>query len=379
LMVRCKLLNMNDIIYPFSVPKREQARVTLNQTKEAVSMTQRRPFKIFHDGSHPEFFTRLCQQLGVSEGKVTWLSFSNEEIIPRLDEDVRDFDCVLFASKRLPGAIVYNHNMKNLLRLLSENSDGNVTLAYGYMHGIRSDKEDQPRIAVLAQYEAEEIARRGARRVILLDPHFPQIKGFFPKGIKVESMFAMPLFINYVSCKYNVADCVAVGADGGSGKSRSRVITEKLGLDEVGIEKKRDGNKEKAKPKRVLGDVTGKICLLGDDEVCSGSTIYEDAKFLLENGAVGIVAMVTHPILTKLETLIQMQALEGMLEMVMMDHIYVSPEKRAAMPKLTLLDGSKIWAEAIRCVHDRRSFRGSPDGLLARMYNPEEFPPIVVE
>lgn len=340
-------------------------------------MVVRRPFKVFHDGSHPEFFSRLCQRLGVHEGLVAWLSFSNEEIIPRLDEDVRDYDCFLFATKKLPGAIIYNHNMKNLLRLLSENSDGVVTLAYGYMHGIRSDKEDQPRVAMLAQYEAEEIARRGAERVILLDPHFPQIKGFFPKGTKVETMFAMPVFLNYIRSRYDLSQCVAVGADGGSGKSRSRVITEKLGIDEIGIEKKRDGNKEKAIPKRVLGNVSGKICLIGDDEVCSGSTIYEDAKFLLASGAIGVVAMVTHPILTKIETLEKMQALEGMLEMVMMDHIYVSPEKRVAMPKLTLLDCSKIWAAAIRCIHDGRSFRGSPDGLLARMYNAEEFPSVV--
>ena len=51
-------------------------------------------------------------------------------------------------------------------------------------------------------------------------------------------------------------------------------------------------------PAHVIGDIVGKDCLLVDDEIATGGTIFSATEFLLERGAARVSAAIIHPVLS---------------------------------------------------------------------------------
>jgi len=335
-----------------------------------------RPFKLFHDGSHLVWFEETCEQLSMKPADLFIHEFSNGNVINRIDEDVSEFDCFVMATQGTPMTL-YKETMLGLVSNLAVNSEGRVNLLFGYMPNIRSDKEDQPRIVVAARDMADQITLAGAHRAVIFEPHFKQISGFFDRKItKVSLVFGNPLLVNALMSKFNCKNFVSVAADLGGSKTAG-LVASKLNVDIAIIDKRRIGNEEKAVPYAVIGKVKGKDCVITDDEIASGSTFYEDVLFLLEKGAKSVIGMMSHAIMTNLDTLREIAANDKIPALIVCDTVPISQEKRDILKgKLFIVHTAPVYAEAIRRLSSGGSFRG-PDGLLRRMWDVKHFPPVV--
>ncbi|HEY1126730.1 MAG TPA: ribose-phosphate diphosphokinase, partial [Actinomycetota bacterium] len=113
----------------------------------------------------------------------------------------------------------------------------------------------------------------------------------------------------------------------------------------------RYGDDEVARAVNLIGDVKGKVALIVDDEVASGGTLMEAARFVLEHGAVAVEACVVHPVLSgKAVNRIEASALR---ELVVTDTIPLPARKRIAKVHVTSV--ARLFADAIHAIHDGSS------------------------
>jgi ribose-phosphate pyrophosphokinase len=102
----------------------------------------------------------------------------------------------------------------------------------------------------------------------------------------------------------------------------------------------------------VIGDVEGKTCVLVDDIVDTAGTLCAASAALKREGALKVVAYITHPVLSG-------PAIERIEEseidvMVVTDTIPVRDEARASR-KIKQLSLARLLAEAIRRVSNEES------------------------
>jgi ribose-phosphate pyrophosphokinase len=192
---------------------------------------------------------------------------------------------------------------------------------------------------------ADLVATAGANRVLTVDLHSPQIQGFF--SMPADQLTAVPVLCERLRAE-ELEDTVVVAADVGEAKDAA-VFAKHLGLPIAVIDKRRSGDDERAEAVAVIGDVGGKRCLLVDDEIATGGTIFSATDFLLAQGARGVSAAVVHPVLSgrALERL----GASRLERLLVTDTIPIA----ATSPKIEVLSVAPLLAEAITRIHDGRS------------------------
>jgi ribose-phosphate pyrophosphokinase len=300
--------------------------------------------KIFSGSSHPTLAQEICKCLGIAPGATTTKRFSNENLKVKIEENVREQDVfvVQTASPPLSEHIV---EMLILLDALTHASARRLTAVLPYFPYARSDKKDEPRISVTARLMADLLVAAGAGRVLTVDLHSPQIQGFF--SIPADQLTAVPVLVDRLRTE-GVDDMVVVAADVGEAKDAGR-FARRLNLPLAVIDKRRTGDDERAEAVAVIGDVEGKRCLLVDDEIATGGTIFSATDFLLAKGARSVSAAVVHPVLSG--------GAIGRLNASRLDRLLVTDSIPipTASPKIEVLSVAPLLAEAITRIHDGRS------------------------
>jgi ribose-phosphate pyrophosphokinase len=129
---------------------------------------------------------------------------------------------------------------------------------------------------------------------LTLDLHAGQIQGFF--DIPTDNLFAVPILTRDIKEHYDLDNIMVVSPDVG-GVVRARALSKRLDCMLAIVDKRRDRPGE-SEVMNVIGDVTGKDCLLIDDIVDSGGTLCNAAEALLKNGATSVTAYITHGVLS---------------------------------------------------------------------------------
>ena len=95
----------------------------------------------------------------------------------------------------------------------------------------------------------------------------------------------------------------------------------------------------------IIGEVRGKVCVLIDDMIDTAGTLCQAAGSLLDEGAVEVVAYITHPVLSgkALERITK----SDLTELVVTDTIPLSDEA-AACEKIRQLSVAELLAETMR-------------------------------
>ena len=302
--------------------------------------------KVFSGSTHPALAREICQCLTIPLGEAHTIRFSNENLKIKIDENVREEDVfvVQTSSPPLSESIV---ELLILLDALKHSSARRVTAVIPYFFYARSDKKDEPRISITARLMADLIATAGADRVLTIDLHSPQIQGFF--SIPADQLTAVPVLCDELK-KGDLSNTVIVAADVGEAKDAGR-FAKRLDLPLAFIDKRRAGDDEKAKPAFIIGEVRGKRCLLVDDEIATGGTIFEATDFLLANGAASVSAAVVHPVLSG--RAVERLAASRLERLLVTSTIPIPPEKMQA--KIQTLSVAPLLAEAITRIHDGRS------------------------
>ncbi len=98
----------------------------------------------------------------------------------------------------------------------------------------------------------------------------------------------------------------------------------------------------------LVGEVSGRVCILIDDLADTASTITRAANLLKREGAVRVVALLTHGVLSG-DAVARVEA--SALDRVVVTNTVPQEKHAAECAKLEVLDVSGMFAEAVRRVH----------------------------
>lgn len=249
--------------------------------------------KLFAGSSHPELALKISQELDLPLSKSETVKFSNENLMVRILENVRECDVFYIQTSASP---VNEAIIETLIAIdaLKHASAARVTAVLPYFFYARSDKKDQPRISITARLMADLLQTAGADRVLTMDLHSPQIQGFF--RVPVDQLVAAPILCQYLS-QSDLTNHVLVAGDVGEAKELGR-FSNLLHLPMAVVDKRRYGNDDRAVATNLIGEVAGKHAIIVDDEIATGGTIVEATNFLMNRGALSVQVMATHGVLS---------------------------------------------------------------------------------
>ncbi len=300
---------------------------------------------LFSGRANPELANQIAKYIGVPLGKIELNSFSDKEMYVRINENIRGKDVFLIQPTSPPA----NENLMELLIMIDafqRASARRITAVISYYGYGRQDRKDEPRVPITAKLVANLITTAGADRVLTIDLHAAQIQGFF--DIKVDHLFAAPVFVDYFTSK-NLENLVILSPDMG-GIRRSRAYANRLGASLAVIDKRRTGA-NKTEVLNVVGKVKGKQILIVDDMIDTGGTLIAAVKALIEKGVQEIYVSATHPILSG--SAYEMIESSSLKELVVTDTIPLKQEK--ARTKIKVLSVAPLLGEAIRRIHENKS------------------------
>jgi ribose-phosphate pyrophosphokinase len=298
--------------------------------------------RVFSGNAHPELAQQICSYLGITLGRSEAFKFSNDETFVKILENVREKDVFLIQ----PIAVPVNDNLVELLIMIDamrRASAGRITTVIPYYAYGRTDKKDQPRVAITARLIADFISMAGADRVLTMNLHAGQIQGFF--NIPLDELSAIPLLANNFK-ERNLEDLVVVAPDVGAAR-RARNIADLLGAPIAIIEKQRLGNDDHAEAVSLIGSVEGSNALLVDDEILTGGTMVSAAALLKEKGALDVYCCAVHPLLSGAAS--ERLRNSELKEIVVTDTLPVPQEKQFG--DLKVLSVASLLGEAIHRIH----------------------------
>ena len=299
--------------------------------------------KIFSCQSAENFTKEICEYLKLPLGKINITKFKNDNTFVQILETVRDKDVYIIQTTKPP---VNERVMELLIAIdaLKRASAGRINVVLPYYMYSRSDKKDQPRVPVTAKLMAQLLEAAGATRVITCDLHNPAIQAYF--DINCDRISAQGILQEYFKNK-NLKDMVVVATDAGSSKKAYK-YSKYLGCPIALIDKRRDGNDDKAIATNVIGDVKGKQAIIFDDEIDTAGSIIETARILESNGAKEIYAGCTHGVLSA--NAVERINKSPIKELVITNTVPLGDEKN--IDKITVLSIAPLFAETIKRINE---------------------------
>ena len=308
-------------------------------------------FKIFCGTANQPLADEICKFLDVARGQALVMRFADGEAYVQIQENVRGADVFVVQPTCRP---VDHHLMELLLMIdaLKRASARRITAVVPYYGYGRQDRKDKPRAPISAKLVADLLTTAGANRALLIDPHAPQIQGFF--NIPVDPLFASPVLVDHFK-KLQLPNLTVVSPDAG-GVERARFFAKKVDA-ALAIVDKRRVEANVAEVMHVIGDVRGRTCLVIDDLIDTAGTLVKTAAALMESGASTVYACCSHPVFSG-------PAVENIMkscikEVVVTNTIPLSAEAEAAQTryggKITVLSIAGLIGRAIQSIHEETS------------------------
>src|SRR5262245_56398459 len=299
--------------------------------------------KVIGGTAHPALAQDICKCLGIEPCPTTVVRFSNENILVQIDENVREADVFVIQPSCPP---VSDGIVELLITIdaLKHASAGRITAVLPYFPYARSDKKDRPRISITARLMADLLETAGADRVLTMNLHSPQVQGFF--RIPVDQLNATPIVCDHLRATTNLGESVLVASDVGEAKDLGEYAN-RLKLPMAIIDKRRHDDTENPVAVGLIGDVRDRDALIIDDEVASGGTLIEAARYLRANGARRIEAAAVHPVLSgHAAERLRDSAIERLV-------VTNSIPLRQGMPleRIEVISVAQLFADAIRAIH----------------------------
>lgn len=256
-------------------------------------MVKRHAIKLVSGNSNRELAQNIANYLETPLTKASVRRFADQEVFVEIQENVRGEDVFIIQSTSFPT----NDNLMELLIItdaLRRASARRITAVIPYFGYARQDRKTDSRTPISAKLVANIITRAGADRVLTMDLHAGQIQGFF--DIPTDNLFVAPVFVADIKERHAGENIMIVSPDVG-GVVRARAFARRLDCNLAIVDKRRERAGE-SEVMNVIGDVTGKSCILVDDIIDSGGTLINAAEALLSRGAKEVSAYITHGVLS---------------------------------------------------------------------------------
>jgi ribose-phosphate pyrophosphokinase len=303
---------------------------------------------IFSGSSNPALAERVVSELRIDLGRAKVSRFSDGEVNVEIRENVRGCDAFILQSTCAPT----NDNIMELVIMtdaIRRASAHRVTAVVPYYGYARQDRRPRSaRVPISAKVVANMLDSVGVNRLLTVDLHADQIQGYFE--MPVDNVYGSPVLVDHIAAQ-GYENPIVVSPDVG-GVVRARAIAKQLDDLDLAIIDKRRPQANESRVMNVIGDVTGRTCILVDDIVDTAGTLCTAAAALKDEGAISVVAYITHPVLSG--PAVERIANSAIDEMVVTDTIPLC-EDAAACPKIHQLSLDRLLAEAIRRVSHEES------------------------
>ncbi len=291
---------------------------------------------------------RVAKELRMELGRADVGRFSDGEVDIEIHENVRGRDVFLLQSTGAPT----NDNIMEIMIMadaIHRASAARVTAVIPYFGYARQDRRARSaRVPISAKVVADMLGSVGIDRMLTVDLHSDQIQGFF--NMPVDNVYGSPVLVDHmVSAAYK--NPVIVSPDVG-GVVRARAIAKQANDLDLAIIDKRRPQPNETKVMNVIGDVSGKTCIIVDDIVDTAGTLCTAAQALKEEGATKVVSYTTHPVLSG--NAIKQISSSELDEMIVTDTIALSKEA-SSCKKIKQLSLARVLAEAIKRVSNEES------------------------
>ena len=351
---------------------------------------------VFAGNSNPALAHEIARHLMLPLGRAHVGRFSDGEATVELMENVRGRDVFIVQPTSPPA----NDHLMELLVMADacrRASAGRITAVIPYFGYARQDRRPRAtRVAITAKLVANMIATAGVNRVLTIDLHADQIQGFF--DLPVDNVYASPVLLGdawkqkyenmiagagvsrvltidlhadqiqgffdipvdnvYASpvllgdaWKQKYERMIVVSPDVG-GVVRARALAKRLDDADLAIIDKRRPRPNESKVMNIIGDVEGKSCVLVDDMVDTAGTLCQAAQALKDEGAIRVVAYITHAVLSG--SAVDRISASVLDELVVTDTIPLSAAARACV-KIRQLSVAGLLAETMRRIRDEES------------------------
>src|SRR5512138_2980930 len=217
--------------------------------------------KIMTGNSNRPLAEAISAFLNLELTKASVRRFSDMEVFVEIHENVRGEDVFIIQSTSYPA----NDNLMELLvamDALKRASARRITAVLPYFGYARQDRKSAPRTPISAKLVANLITTAGANRVLTLELHAGQIQGFF--DIPTDNLFSTPVLERDIreNCT-DVNKLMIVSPDVG-GVVRARALANRIGADLAIVDKRRP-KAGVSEVMHIIGDVSGRDCILIDD------------------------------------------------------------------------------------------------------------------
>src|SRR6266481_2542569 len=315
----------------------------MSQGNEFESLT----IAVFTGKANPALAQEITRHLRVPLGRAHVGRFSDGEVNVELMENVRGRDVFIVQPTNPPA-----ENLMELLMMTDacrRASAARITAVVPYFGYSRQDRRPRAtRSAITAKLVANMVSSAGVNRLLTVDLHSDQIQGFF--DIPVDNVYASPVLLGD-AWKQTYPNKIIVSPDVG-GVVRARAFAKRLDDSELAIIDKRRPRPNESKVMNIIGEVEGKTCVLVDDMVDTAGTLCRAAQALKDEGAIKVVAYITHPVLSG--GAVQRIAESALDELVVTDTIPLSAEATGA-DRIRQLSVAELLAETIRRIRDEES------------------------
>ncbi len=303
---------------------------------------------IFSGSSNPSLAERVVSELRIDLGRAKVSRFSDGEVNVEIRENVRGCDAFILQSTCAPT----NDNIMELVIMadaIRRSSAHRVTAVVPYYGYARQDRRPRSaRVPISAKVVANMLDSVGVNRLLTVDLHADQIQGYFE--MPVDNVYGSPVLVDHIAAQ-NYENPIVVSPDVG-GVVRARAFAKQLNDLDLAIIDKRRPQANESRVMNVIGDVSGRTCILVDDIVDTAGTLCTAAAALKDEGAISVVAYITHPVLSG--PAVKRIAKSAIDEMVVTDTIPLC-EEAAACSKFHQLSLDRLLAEAIRRVSHEES------------------------
>jgi len=303
---------------------------------------------IFAGNANPELAQRIAEILGTRLGKIGVETFSDGEICVEILENVRGRDVFIVQPTCQP----CNDNLMELMVMIDamrRASVNRVTAVVPYYGYSRQDRKPRSaRVPITAKVVANMLASVKLDRLLTVDLHADQIQGFF--DLPIDNVYASPILLKDIWQKYR-NDLLVVSPDVG-GVVRARALAKRLGDADLAIIDKRRPKANVSEVMNIIGDVSGKNCVIVDDLVDTAGTLCKAAAALKDHGAASVSAYCTHPVLSG--NAIKNINESVLDELVVSNTIPLSAEAQAC-DRIRQLSVAEMLAEKIRRIHMEES------------------------
>jgi ribose-phosphate pyrophosphokinase len=286
---------------------------------------------------------RMSLHRGVNVGLVDARveRFNDGEIFVEVFENVRGEDMFIIQPTSNPA----NDNLMELLIMadaLRRSSARRVTAVLPYFGYARQDRRTKARTPITAKLVANMMVGTGIERILTMDLHAAQIQGFF--DIPVDNLYASPVFALDIkdAFKDQMEDLLIISPDVG-GVARARELAKRLNAPLAIVDKRREKAGEVSEM-TVIGDVSGKTCLIVDDICDTAGTLCKAAEVLLENGAKEVHAYISHGVMSG--PAVERVTNSVMKSLVITDTIQPTEAIKKA-PNIRIVPTAPMFAQAI--------------------------------